>query len=130
MIPLKSLLAMLLLTVPAFAQELDTTQGLTKQAIRCALHADLAASNERNSKLKTQWIKQKDALVLFASRTGTSSAQLDAWISEFADEIVAVEGAEYEALVRKSSETCQAFLTAHGGEISEINSRPATSKNE
>jgi hypothetical protein len=86
--PRQALLLMLLLAAPALATESGPARAVAQQAVRCALHADLAAGIESDPALKARWLEQKAALVVLAVRSGASTDDLDGWIAEFADEIV------------------------------------------
>ena len=100
--------------------------ALVKQAARCSLHADLASSTEREPSRRKQWIAQKEALVLYASRAGEPK-QVVGWINEFADEILAAKGKDYRKLVNASSQTCQRFLKEHGDRVKQVVMQSAAS---
>jgi hypothetical protein len=103
-------------TTPAFTQT-PKPEAIARQATRCALHADLAASTERDVAAKAKWLRQKEALVLFSASVATSE-QFLSWTNEFTDEIVAAKSPrQYSAVISRSTSVCQAFLAAHADEL-------------
>jgi hypothetical protein len=103
--------------ITTVAAQASDSEALAKQATRCALHADLASSTEKDQEAKAKWLRQKDALVIFSLSVSTSE-QAQIWIDEFADEIVnAKTPKQYAEVVRSSTAACQAFLSAHGSDV-------------